>query len=398
MYFQALDDKSECVGLYHDGKLVFNQSEFPGTISRTWKYSGSLTDPEIEYAWLYTMGQKLSECCPEHLVGELQAKQRKMQAFKKAFELAKINFREHCFFEMVPHDFLASFLEVKNKITQHVFENYEKPAVYKHLDSVEKLLHKIRYQKLNINNKDARSLFVGGVMRTSAQKILKSSRFVDYNLFGTKTGRLSTYPGSFPMLTMKKELRALVKPVNDWFISLDYNGAEARTVLGLLGIKQPHYDVHEWNIENMFKDLGITEREKAKTTFFAWLYNPNSSVIKDSIYDRDSLLKENYNGEFIKTIFGREIIVDKEKALNYLIQSTTADLVNDRAVVIDEFLKDKKSFVSHIVHDELVLDVADDEKYLIPELKEMFSKNKLATFETNLQAGKDYYNLGALNL
>ena len=91
-------------------------------------------------------------------------------------------------------------------------------------------------------------------------------------------------------------------------------------------------------------------------------------------------------------------MVDKEKALNYLVQSTTADLVNDRAVVIDEFLKDKKSFISHIIHDELVLDVSEDEKYLIPELKEMFSKNKLATYKTNLQAGKDYYNLGELNL
>ena len=391
MYFQALDDKRNCIGIYYNGKLIFDQSGFPSDVFRTWKYSGSLTDPKIEYAWLYTMGKKLSEICPEHLLGEFQAKQRKMGAFKRAFELAKIDFREHCFFEMVPHDFLASFLETKNKITQYVFENYEKPPIYEHLANVEKLLYKIRYQELNVNNNDARNLFVSSIMRVGAQKVLKSSRFVDYNLFGTKTGRLSTHPGSFPILTMKKELRALVKPVNDWFISFDYNGAEARTVLGLLGVKQPLCDVHEWNVENMFKKLGITDRDTAKTTFFAWLYNPKSDKIKDSLYNRESLLEENYDGDFIKTIFDRKIMVDKEKALNYLIQSTTADLVNDRAVVIDEFLKD-------IIHDELVLDVSEDEKYLIPELKEMFSKNKLATYKTNLSAGKDYYNLGELNL
>jgi hypothetical protein len=398
VYFQALDDKRNCIGIYHNGKLIFDQSKFPNDVLRTWKYSGSLVDPKIEYAWLYTMGKKLSETCPEHLLGELQTKQRKMEAFKRAFELAKIDFREHCFFEMVPHDFLASFLETKNKITQHVFENYEKPPIYEHLLNVEKLLYKIRYQELNVNNTDARNLFVNSIMRVGAQKVLKSSRFIDYNLFGTKTGRLSTHPGTFPILTMRKELRALVKPVNDWFISFDYNGAEARTVLGLLGVRQPCYDVHEWNIEKMFKNLGISDRDTAKTTFFAWLYNPKSDKIKNSLYDRDALLEQNYNGESIKTIFDREIMVDKERAVNYLIQSTTADLVNDRAVAIDEFLKDKKSFISHIVHDELVLDVSEDEKYLIPELKEMFSKNKLATYKTNLQAGKDYYSLGELNL
>ena len=84
--------------------------------------------------------------------------------------------------------------------------------------------------------------------------------------------------------------------------------------------------------------------------------------------------------------------------MNYLVQSTTADLVNDRAVAIDCFLEGKKSFISHIVHDELVIDMPNDEKYLIPELKEMFSQNKLATFKTNLQAGQDYFNLRELNI
>ena len=59
------------------------------------------------------------------------------------------------------------------------------------------------------------------------------------------------------------------------------------------------------------------------------------------------------------TPFKRKIKVEKRKAFNYLIQSTTADLVLDRAVEVDKMLEGKKSFVSHIVHDELVIDVAD---------------------------------------
>ncbi len=57
---------------------------------------------------------------------------------------------DHCVFDLIPHDFLVQFCEIKNKITEHVFETYDKPDNYEHLDAVYKLLHKIRYQKLNL--------------------------------------------------------------------------------------------------------------------------------------------------------------------------------------------------------------------------------------------------------
>ena len=399
MYFQALDDKTNCIGIYFDGRLIFEESMFPDTLSgmKTWKYSGSIRE-DVEYAWFYTGGKGLDEVCPENLSKELSSNQSKLLAFKKAFDIAKIDFREHCFFELVPHDYLRSFLDIKNKITQHVIENYKKPETYDHLIAVEKLLYKIRYNELNVSNKDCRNLFVGTNSRINAQKILKGPRYIDYNIYGTKTGRLTTQTNSFPILTMKKELRALLKPKNDWFISLDYNGAEVRTVLSLLEKAQPDYDVHEWNMENTLKHLSPKDRESAKTIFFAWLYNPNSKKIERSIYDREAILDQYYDGNKVTTPFGRKIVVDKQKSLNYIIQSTTADLVNDRAVAIDKFLDDKESFVSHIVHDEVVIDMPDNERHLIPEIRDIFSNNKLDIFKTNLKAGKDYYNLGDLNL
>ena len=66
--------------------------------------------------------------------------------------------------------------------------------------------------------------------------------------------------------------------------------------------------------------------------------------------------------------------------------------------MIDAFLEDKKSFVSHIVHDEIVLDMTDEERSLIPEIKELFATNTLDTFVVNLQAGRDYLDLKDLNL
>jgi len=400
VYFQALDDKKQCVGIYHDGRLVFDEDKFPESLisMRTWRYSGFLDEETIEYGWLLSLGKTLKEMCPEHLIQQLTKYEKKMNAYKKSFEIAKVNFREHCFFDLVPHDFLVSFLELKNQITQHVFETCEKPPTYDHLAAVEKLLYKIRYQNLNINNQKARGLFTSSHTRTTAQKLIAGPTHIDYNIFGTRTGRLSTYPASFPILTMPKDLRALIKPHNDWFISLDYNGAEARTVLALLDKKQPAGDVHEWNIMNVLKNKGISSREAAKTYFFSWLYNPDSKKIEESFYDRDALLEQYYEDGHIRTIFGRKIEVEEYKAVNYIVQSTCADLVNDRAVALDKFLEGKKTFISHIVHDEIVLDMPDEERYLIPEIKEIFSNNKLDKFVTNLKAGRDYMDIGVLNL
>ena len=306
--------------------------------------------------------------------------------------------REHCLFDLVPKDFLQQFCEAKNKITEYVFENYEKPENYDHLDKVQKLLYKIKYRDLNISSENSKTLFYLTHMRERAQKLLKGPKHVDYNLFGTVTGRLATNTSSFPILTIMRELRKLVKPHNDWFISLDYNGAEARTFLALAGKNQPQEDIHEWNKNSVIRKKDLT-RDEMKTIFFTWLYSPDDSeILRNNVYDKKAVMEKYYIGGRVDTPFKRSIIVEERKALNYLVQSTTADLVLDKAVEIEEFLQDKKSFVSHVVHDEIVLDMADDERELIVEIKKMFAENRLGNYLVNLKAGKNYLDLEDLKI
>ena len=396
MIFQTLDDKSECVGTYVDGKLYFDEQ--PPGLTKTWKYTGSIIDPGVEYAWLRCGGQSLKQACPEELIEEWRRLQRRFEAYLKSFRIGRISMREHCFFDLVPKDFLQQFCEAKNKITEHVFENYEKPKNYEHLDKVQKLLYKIKYRDLNVSSENSKSLFYKTHMRERAQKLLKGSKHIDYNLFGTVTGRLATNTSSFPVLTMMRELRKLVRPHNDWLISLDYNGAEARTFLALAGKPQPQEDIHEWNKSNVLRKKDLT-RDEMKTIFFTWLYSPDDSeILRNNVYDKKAVLDKYYIDGRVSTPFKRSIIVEERKALNYLVQSTTADLVLDKAVEIDEFLQDKKSFVSHIVHDEIVLDMADDERDLIVDIKKMFSENKLGNYLVNLKAGKNYFDLEDLKI
>lgn len=391
MIFTSLDDKQECVGVYVEGKLHFD--DLPTPLSKTWKYAGWHPAEGIEYGWFYTQGLPLREACPEHLEQRLASVEKKLIACMKALKIARISFREHCLFDLIPSDFLMEFNEIKTQIIKHVFETCEKPAHYDHLCAVERLLYKIRYQPLNLNNENCKELFYQSHTRNRAKALLQGNPYIDYNIFGTITGRLTTHPECFPILTLKKELRQLIKPHNDWFVSLDYNGAEARTVMDLAGNEQPIGDIHEWNMKNLFGDRRIG-REEAKTLFFSWLYNPESEAIETKYYDRESLLEEWYVDGHIYTPYGRSIKVDRRRAFNYLIQSTTSDRVLQKAVKLDELLTDRKSWISHVVHDEVVIDLADEDRDLLPQIKEIFEDG----YRANLQAGRNYLDLEDLKI
>ena len=105
-----------------------------------------------------------------------------------------------------------------------------------------------------------------------------------------------------------------------------------------------------------------------------------------------------YDGTHVKTSFGRSIMVDQRRAFNYVIQSTTADLTIDRAVALDKMLEDCKSKVAFIIHDEIVLDIHAEDRYKIPELKEVFQNTKLGRFRANVKAGKTYGTMKEIEL
>tara|TARA_R110000824_G_scaffold136200_1_gene299754 strand:- start:221 stop:1396 length:1176 start_codon:yes stop_codon:yes gene_type:complete len=389
--FQTLDDKSECVGIYVDGSLHFDK--IPTGLTKTWKYTGSVQGPDIEYAWLYAAGASLEQSCPDTLKEDWNRCHKRFVAYRRAFELGKINLREHCFFDLVPESFLEDFCDVKNKITEYIFETRDRPENYKLLSGFQKLIYKIGQQSLNLNKDECRQLYHTTSGRHKANELLKGAHHIDYNLFGTVTGRLTTRRNSFPILTLKKEFRKLVKPHNDWLVSLDYNGAEVRTLLQLTGHEQPNVDIHDWNVKHLFNN--DVDRATAKTLFFSWLYNPESDAIQTKYYDRKKVLDKWYDGEYIKTPYNRKIKVDERRALNYLIQSTTSDRVLSRAVEINRLLEGKKSFISHIVHDEVVIDLCDEERELLAEVRDIFETDE---FRTNVQAGKNYLELEELKV
>ena len=395
MYFQTLDDKGECVGVYKNGKLYFQ--DLPEGLKRTWKYAEYLQESNVEYASVWSGNRSLNDTCPNALVDDWVAVEDKLKAFYRSFVLAKVNMNENCFFDLVPEPFLMEYCEIRNKITQYVFENYEKPVNYDFLVDLTKVLARIRHQKLNIDVSSLTDKAHLPKFRQAAKKYAQIDPYCRYNINGTKTGRLTTQKNSFPIMTMDKDFRSIVKPTNDWFVELDFNAAELRTLMALGGSEMPLEDIHGWNARNLFN--AHTTREEAKQGFFSWLYDENKTNPKLSkYYDRDKVREMYWDGEVVKTMFGREIEADRKHALNYIIQSTTADLVLRQVIKIHDMLRDMKGFIAFTIHDNIVLDLPDEERYTIPMMIEEFSNTELGKFLVNVKAGKDFGNLKALNL
>lgn len=393
MLFQTLDDKSECVGVYSNGELHFDQ--VPSGLTKTWSYSNFLYGIPIEYASLYVNGKSLNDVCPSHLLEDWERITNRLKAFIRSNQLAKVNLVENCFFDLTPERFLKEYCDIKNQICEWIFEKYERPENYEHLMQVQQVLSDIKYRKVNLDTKPLQDFWTDPKAKLLYTKFTGRDVYCDYNLFGSKTGRLSLSGNSLPLMNMKKEYRACIKPNNDFFIELDYNAAEARVVLALLGKEQPDEDIHDYNAKNLYHST----RDEAKKRFFAWLYNPNSEdTVSNGQYDRDLILGSYFLYGSVTNLFKRKIQCDDYHALNYLIQSTCADMVLDRMVSIYKLLEGRKSYVAFTLHDSVILDFASEDKELIMPIIEEYRNTKLGRFVTTVSAGKDLYNLKNINI
>jgi len=393
MLFQTLDDKKDCVGIYY-GELLFNQ-ELPDDLTHTWSYSGFLKGRDVEYAKLYCGGKTLDMVCPEDLKGRWKRSSDKLKAFIKSFVTARVSLDENCFFDLVPRKFLEEFCQVKNYICEHVFENYEKPSNYDYLVSLTEIIEDIKYRRLNLNPKNL-SMFKAD-HRKFSQNLNQIEHSCKFNIYGTKTGRLTTAPKSFPILTLKKELRSIIEPRNDYFVELDFNAAELRTLIALQGKMQPEEDIHEWNVKNVYRGLGT--RDEAKKRIFAWLYNPESQDhLSSRAYDRDSVVQKYFTQGQVRTFFHKVIPSEERTALNYIIQSTCAENVLKQMIKVSNYLEGAKSYVAFPIHDSIVLDLSVEDKEKLPEIIDIFSNTVLGKFMVNVNVGKNFGQLKRLGV
>ena len=381
MLFQALDNKQECYKIFCNGNLVDDYKL--EDLTHTWAPTIHTEYQDIQYAKIWCEGKSLSEVCPDNLKDRWAQVNLQAKVYLKTFNNAKINLNDVCFYDLVPEKFLINFYQIKNEITQHVFKHYKKPENYNFLRDLLFLVQRIKTRELNVDltNID----FSNAKARQNVSKIKNCSRIISYNPWGTVTGREKN---SFPILTLNKELRSALTPKNDLFVELDYNAAEVRVLLALLGEDQPNEDIHSWISKNVFDEK--IDRESTKKKVFAWLYNPKAKNKKlNQFMNRDKIYEKYYDGS-VYTPYGRNIFVDEQKALNYLIQSTSSDMLLRSAIRVDKILARKKSFVAFCIHDSVVLDMSSEDKDLLEKMISAFSNTEFGNMKTSVSLGKNF--------
>ena len=394
LFYTILDSKKECLGYYYDGD-IHEQKPDIGKHYVTWQYDHHHHQEGVEYLSLYCGGKPISDFCPPYLERELEISRDKKNAFSKAITNSKIRASDVCAQELLPSWFLKEISQLKCEILREIFSTQKKPESYDFMLELEKLFGQISQNELTVDLSPLQNMRGKTAVRNFIKRV-SGKTTIKYNQFGTITGRLTTTSDSFPIMNLNRSFRKILKPNNDLFVEFDYNAAELRTMMALAGATQPQEDVHEWNMKNIFF---TSNREQAKKRVFAWLYNPNSvDEALDRAYNRKKVLSQYWNGISVKNPFGREIGAQEHYALNYIIQSTTNDLVLRQILKVNDLLRGKKSKIVFLIHDSFVLDLDKNEKDLVLEIAKIFSQSKFGDFMVNIKAGKDFGNMKEVSL
>lgn len=240
-----------------------------------------------------------------------------------------------------------------------------------------------------------------------------------FNQTLARTGRLSCSEPNLQNIPVREELGRQIRkafvPKNDLFLSADYSQIELRILAHiskdekLISAFNENKDIHRAVAADMYnkceEDITKVERKTAKAVIFGIVYGisgfglgenlkittaqaslfikkyyelyPNVKKYMDDIiiktkecgyvttlYNRKRKIEEIRNSNFLVRQMGERM------ALNTPIQGTSADIIKDAMIKIDEELTSKnlKSKMVLQVHDELIFDVVKEEEEIIREL------------------------------
>ncbi len=376
MILQTLDIRNNCRGIFHKNQFLFE--EFDNVLneySLAWKHSPMLEDEKFRYLYLTVKGEDLSKYC--HDPELFTAYKKKIEAHRKAAVSAKVSLDEQCFFDLLPEHQLTKWFCIRQQALESLSDSIGIETDYDILHKAHVLTSNIAQQQIMFGTKTGR---------------------VIYNIFGSATGRLTTTKTSIPVLTLKKEQRALLRPQNDAFVELDLNAAEVRMLIALSGREQPQGDIHEWVVKNVFN--GELERSRAKVELFAWLYNPSSSKSHFDEFFSRTIFRDFFEPkeQVLTTPFGRKLKVEERKAQNYLLQSSTSDQVLENAYKIQKMLKNRKTTIAFTLHDSIILDMSREDATMLKDIKDQFEQTRWGPFTSTCKIGTTFGTLKELEI
>ena len=390
MIFQTLDDKPDCPCYYVGGEAMMT---LVGNNFKTWSWNPNIPSG-AEVAQIWTGGKSLEEVCPENLKDNFKTIDNKLKALYRSFNIAKIDLNETCFYDLVNEGDIKEYATLKDKITESVFQNYSRPINYGFMVSLYASLAEIERNYVNIDWEWLATKRFTQKGKAVWDKLQNSNKKIAFSPYGSKTGRLTLKDNAIPILNLDKEYRKAFKPNNDWFVEFDYNAADLRSFFYVLDKPQPKGDLHDWNTTVVYKNA--IDRDQAKKAMFAWLYDLNKEDQQlEKYYERNKILDTFYKEGKIVNPFGREIECDKDHAIPYLVQSTTADYVLRKLNEVNVLLKGKNTKIFTTIHDSIVIDLDWSERAIINDILAVLRKDN---FVVNTSTGKNFGEMREIKL
>jgi len=118
----------------------------------------------------------------------------------------------------------------------------------------------------------------------------------------------------------------------------------------------------------------VTEAAEFRKIYFAKLKGAREfiKVVNKKITERG----------FVFNRYGRKYYIEPNKSyvgVNYLVQGTSGDLVKDRMNYVFRFLQDKKSRLINQIHDELLIEIHEDEQEsIVPQIVSILEENRFS--------------------
>lgn len=283
---------------------------------------------------------------------------------------------------------------------------------------------------------------LGKAKSTYLKKFATSSGIIhpSFNTVGAITGRFSSSNPNLQNIPRPKEsflgrVRSCFKPREGKLLFfVDYDQIEIRLGAHFSGDEKLRKairrkeDIHSRSCKNVF---GITEQAKdwdlkryiAKTLNFAMWYGAGPNTFKNTLLREAGITisimeaveyvekykaenpammnlfreidNEVWEKEGITNPYGRYIKVPRSQSyigVNYLIQSTAADVLKDAMLRVDKVIKGSRTNLILTIHDELVFELDKKDKELIPVIKETMEVLDLFSvpLTCSLSVGKDW--------
>ena len=214
----------------------------------------------------------------------------------------------------------------------------------------------------------------------------KDHIYTQYNLNTLTTRPSNTFGGiNFSALNKKNGERRCFKPNNDLFVDMDISAYHPTLLSRELGYRFDTEDIHQ-----SFAEMYGVDYKKAKELTFKQLYG---GVFKQyehleffskvKSYTKELWETFNTKGEIICPISNYKFIkkdledMNPQKLLNYLLQNLET---SNNIIILWEILKllrGKNTKLVLYVYDSFLFDVDINEKEVMFQIKDIFSKHKL---------------------